>query len=324
MSIASEIARIKAAKEAVRTAINAKGAVIPESAHLSDYSGYFDSAFNTSGRPVYYPETVPAGVSCSPELYALYAGLKSSRDTLASSMVDGGMVVPSGTKLSQFPQIISAWSPAGATVPTEYSWNHAALDISGSFPDRTYPGWSSGNQSSHVRMQDAIPDALSASDDWEVYMRCGPISWASDEFAGYDSAGNRVFWIAPFCASVDGQIKSYLRVLFKDTQGNTVAYYNGDSALSIPSFSSEFNEFRYGLQNNTLSVSYRPAGGTWSFLLQVPCPDRVDWGSTLYFPESWMYSYFIDRCYIRSGSRWLWSFMGQAYVPGDVPLNGAG
>ena len=204
---------------------------------------------------------------------------------------------------------VDLWAAYG-TICTDTTY--ADSTPSGSYPDRIKSYRDSAIASS-------VATALTAATDWEIYMRSPSHNYAAWELASDNGSGTALCRIGIFYSSST----KYLRVYLKDSQGNLLGDGSGEQQFPI-NYTSGYWEYRLRLSNSVVTVSLRYDGsGSFSTLgtLAVPSGNTVDFGSAaMKIAADYDDEFYMDRCYIRVGSSYLWCPSGMLYVPSDLQV----
>lgn len=204
---------------------------------------------------------------------------------------------------------VDLWTAYG-TICTDTTY--ADSTPSGSYPDRIKSYRDSAIASS-------VATALTAATDWEIYMRSPSHNYAAWELASDNGSGTALCRIGIFSNS----FTEYLRVYLKDSQGNVLGDGPGEQQFPI-NYPSSYWEYRIRLSNSVVTVSIRYDGvGSFSTLgtLAVPSGNTVDFGSAaMKIAADYDDDFYMDRCYIKVGSSYLWCPSGMLYVPSDLQV----
>lgn len=202
---------------------------------------------------------------------------------------------------------VDLWTAYG-TICTDTTY--ASSTPIGNYPDRIK---SYGNSA----IDSSVTTALTAATDWEIYMRIPYRQFAAWELSSQDSSGNPLTQIGIFAYMPPPY---YLRVYLRDSQGNLI---EGSGNYTINAASSYW-EYRLRRYNSVVTVSIRYDGsGSFSTLetLAVPSGNTVNFGSAdMKIAQDYDADFYMDRCYIRVGSSYLWCPSGMLYVPSDLQV----
>lgn len=331
MDIVSEINRISGAKADIRSALAAKKLVIPEDAKFSEYSGYIDRISGSAGTKHSSSKSVPEGIYCSPELYALYVGLMDARLDLQSSLENAGVTVPSGSRITDLAGIITdGYNPP--IYETEYYDSRSLY----SDPDQKFPDTCMSRAATDPGL--AMTSVMNGLDSWEIYMSFdgltlppGVTMLSALRLDNVPPGYHYPSWIKIYRRN-GTTMYPLLNVTLTDTDGNSIVSTEDDSyhGISMTGLFSGVMNYPVDLKavlspsssggNSHVTFSYRrrQSGSSWIQAADYEAAPGacVDWGNRPLLPGSG--TCYVDRCYIRSGSRWLWSLTGTVFAPPDV------